>query len=428
MASISNDPNGRRRILFSADDGPRKAIHLGKMSQRAAARILYRVEQLIEAKLTGHALDVDMAGWVGELHPKLAEKLARVGLIPKPQRPVAVKLGEFLGEYLATRSDIKPSTRRHLEQAREKLVGFFGADKTFAIITAGDADEFRLHLFQQLGDNTARRMCGRAKQFFRAALRKRLIAENPFGDMKGCGVQPNRARDYFVTRDDAQKVLDACPDAQWRLLFALSRYGGLRCPSEHLLLKWADVDWERGKIRVTSPKTEHHEGRGSRMIPIFPELRPFLEEVWEFAEPGTEYVITRYRDRNSNLRTQLERIIRRAGLEPWPKLFQNLRATRETELAESFPLHVTCAWLGNTQSVATRHYLQVTDDHFKEGASEPTEKVAQKAAQQMHADSRGKPSVVVQAQEKTPENRGIAALRENLRNAKAPRLGLEPRT
>ena len=38
-----------------------------------------------------------------------------------------------------------------------------------------------------------------------------------------------------------------------------------------------------------------------------------------------------------NLRSQMGRIIRCVGLEPWPKLFQNLRATRETELAESFP-------------------------------------------------------------------------------------------
>lgn len=34
------------------------------------------------------------------------------------------------------------------------------------------------------------------------------------------------------------------------------------------------------------------------------------------------------------------RIIAKAGLTPWPKLFQNLRITRETELAETNPLHV----------------------------------------------------------------------------------------
>ena len=60
----------------------------------------------------------------------------------------------------------------------------------------------------------------------------------------------------------------------------------------------------------------------------------------------------------------MERIIRKADLKPWPKLFQNLRATRETELAEEFPIHVVCDWIGNTQAVATKHYLQTTDEHF----------------------------------------------------------------
>jgi integrase len=50
-----------------------------------------------------------------------------------------------------------------------------------------------------------------------------------------------------------------------------------------LALKWSDVDWERNRFRVTSPKTEHHEGKGERWVPIFPELRPFLEEAFELA-------------------------------------------------------------------------------------------------------------------------------------------------
>ena len=44
---------------------------------------------------------------------------------------------------------------------------------------------------------------------------------------------------------------------------------------------------------------------------------------------------------------------------------QNLRSTRETELAEEHPIHVVCKWLGNSQPVAAKHYLQVTDEHFE---------------------------------------------------------------
>ena len=174
-------------------------------------------------------------------------------------------------------------------------------------------------------------------------------------------------------------MLDACPDAQWRLLFALSRFGGLRCPSEHLGLGLGDIDWERGRITVHSPKTEHHVGGESRQIPIFPELRPYLEEVWEQAEPGTEWVITRYRGDDTNLRTQLQKIIKRAGLTPWPKLWQNLRSTRQTELAETYPMHVVCQWIGNSQAVAAKHYLQVTDEHFLQASKEAVQNPVQQA-------------------------------------------------
>ncbi|MFO1019389.1 MAG: hypothetical protein U0903_01625 [Planctomycetales bacterium] len=43
-------------------------------------------------------------------------------------------------------------------------------------------------------------------------------------------------------------------------------------------------------------------------------------------------------------------------------------ATRQTELTERFPSHVVCAWLGNSQAIATKHYLHVTDEHFERAA------------------------------------------------------------
>src|SRR5689334_5016463 len=47
------------------------------------------------------------------------------------------------------------------------------------------------------------------------------------------------------------------------------------------------------------------------------------------------------------------------------KLFQNLHSTREPELAEKFPIHVVCDWIGNSEAIARRHYLQTTDAHFE---------------------------------------------------------------
>jgi hypothetical protein len=69
----------------------------------------------------------------------------------------------------------------------------------------------------------------------------------------------------------------------------------------------------------------------------------------------------------------LERIIRRAGLGPWPKLFQNHRSTRETGLAETYPIQVVCDWIGNTAAVAAKHYLQVTDEYYSQAVQIPVQ-------------------------------------------------------
>ncbi len=62
-------------------------------------------------------------------------------------------------------------------------------------------------------------------------------------------------------------------------------------------------------------------------------------------------------------------IIRQAGMEPWRKLFQNLRSTRQTELSiQGYATHVVCAWIGNTEAVANKHYFQVPDSEFDRAA------------------------------------------------------------
>ena len=166
-------------------------------------------------------------------------------------------------------------------------------------------------------------------------------------------------------------------------------------------------------------------------MPIFPELRAYLDQVWEEAEPGADYVITGYRGGNANLRTQLERIIRRAGLKAWPKLFQNLRSTRETELVAEFPLHVVTAWLGNTAAVATKHYLQVTEadyDRAAGGDAESGAQVVQKLVQRAAAPIRMEGKKTTQAPGLQGLVPNLATVCETVQSYPVPLAGLEPAT
>jgi len=225
MASVSTDARGNRRILFVDTDGRRKTVYLGPLQMKAVAAIKVRIEHLVAAKLSGCSWDSETGQFIAKLSDDLSEKLAAVGLVPHRNRS---SLGDFVKAYIDARAfDAQPSTICNLRQAERLLNEFFKNGKRLRDVTPGDADDFRRWVATKIGDNTARRMLGRAKQFFRAAQRKRLIVENPFGDMRGLSVQANRDREFFIDTETAAKVLAACPDTAWRLLFALARYGRL---------------------------------------------------------------------------------------------------------------------------------------------------------------------------------------------------------
>jgi integrase len=373
----------------------RKVVRLGKVPMRIAEEVQRRIELLATSAETKTSPDRETTAWASGLESTLYDRLAKLRLVPKRATPEQATLGAFLANYISIRTDIKPATLRSVNLSRRKLEGFFGVSKPLEDVTEGDADEFRLMLAKTLKQNSIRLTCVHSRQFFQAAVKRRLIASNPFGEMKSMSPTANKAREYFVSRTDAEKVLDACPDAQWRLVFSLARFGGLRCPSE-FGLRWSDVDWARGRMTIHSPKTERHEGKDERTIPIFPELRPYLEAAWEQAEAGAEFIVPW--SSRKNLGWSMAKIVRSAGLTPWPKLFQNMRSTRETELAEQFPIHVVCAWMGNSKAVATKHYLQVTDGHF-----EAAQKAAQLASVSVGKSEQPLPVICGTAD----ENRGI---------------------
>lgn len=312
----------------------------------------------------------------------------------------AATLGPFLTDFTTRRIDVKPATKEVWSQVVRNLVDYFGADRDLADVSEADAEDFKMFLVaQKLAPTTVSKRLQFARMFFKAAKRRKLISDNPFAEVSAKAVL-RQDRQRFITREETDRLLAVC-NPTWRIIVALSRYGGLRCPSEVLSLHWQDVDWEAGRIVVQSPKTEHHEGKASRTIPLFAELRPILAEAFDLAPEGAVYVVDgNHREaantasgwRNCNLRTRFERLVNRAGLQPWPRLFHAMRATRETELATEHPMHVVTAWLGNTPRIALKHYLQVTDADFEraaKGGAECGAPSAQNAAQRAHAVSSG---------------------------------------
>jgi len=382
MASLSTIKSGgragARRILFLDADGRRHSIYLGRMPEDTAKHILVRINSILACRVAGESLPRDLAAWVNSLSDVFHEKLAKVGLVETrtttPKRTVADLLDTFLA-----RAHVKPSTRKAYKQTIDSLRSFLGSSTPLEAVTTERADEWRTHIATETEGTTKKRGTADntlspatvakrvfvARAVFRRAVRWGWLSKSPFDGVKA-GSQANPKRAFYVTPEATVAILSKCPSIGWKLVVGLCRYAGLRCPSELVTLTWNDVLWDTGRLVVRPTKTAGHEGHEVRVVPICPELRQILEEAFEAAPDGATAVVPMLRTNAVNLRTTFAKIITRAGLAPWPRLFQNLRASLATEWVEAHhPPHVVAKWLGHSPMIAAQHYLQVRDHHFE---------------------------------------------------------------
>ncbi len=385
MASLSKETrNGEFvgwRVMWYDSSGKRQQIRLGKVSKTQANRVALLIEKLLAAKTLGVAPDPETTRWLEEIGQPLADRLAKVGLMsPRSKRTIKQICEAYLANLV-----VKPASRLAVEQAVRDLLQYFGPDRDVAGITPGDAEDFKAWLLRRkslrekdgrtLSPATVGKRIQSCRAIFRYAVKHQIIHRNPFTDIRLPKADVT-ARQRYIPVDVVEKLIEVAPSAEWRLLLAMARYLGVRVPSEPFSMTWEDVDWENRRLRIPSPKTAT-SGKSFRVVPLLPRVEQLLSEVWEEAEEGNPYIFAKLRQRDSikaaergfwakmNLRQELLRLCRKAMIEPWPRLWQNLRSSAETDFSRQFPIHVAAAWLGNTQRVAVKHYLQVTDADYQ---------------------------------------------------------------
>jgi hypothetical protein len=79
-------------------------------------------------------------------------------------------------------------------------------------------------------------------------------------------------------------------------------------------------------------------------------------------------------DIDDNIGTHGAKIVEKAKLVPWEKLFQNCRASRETELMGEYPNKDGSQWLGNSVPVAMKHYAMSRDEVFERASQNGVKK------------------------------------------------------
>ncbi len=375
MASLehfSKDGRDSYRLRFLIDKR-RQSVGLGNFDLAAAIVAKAHIEHLIGQHRRNRPPLEKTYQWLEAVPSEIHDRLAAIGLVEARKRcELPRTVIAYMRAYIESRTDWKKP--ENYRQSANHLEKFLRGDVPLVSLTEGEAERWHRWLMDskngpKLSANTAGQHVKRCRQFMRQAIKDGLLNDNPFADVK-IDLRADPSKNYEVTASDAAAILEACPDQEWRTIFALCRFGGLRCPSEVLKMRWADIAWDRGRMKVHAPKTQRY-GKGERIVPLFPEVRSELEAMLELSEATRtggridQYVIRRYRDSETNLRGNFHKILDRAGVARFAKPFMNCRTTRRNELDRQGVRNAALnAWFGHSKETAERHYDRVTEDDF----------------------------------------------------------------
>ena len=170
---------------------------------------------------------------------------------------------ELWNEFEQRSAESSPRSRQNHRLAWTRFFSFFKEQESIADLTQNRMLQWKEFLLQSLSPSTAAATVRRMKTVFRFAVMKGWIADNPLQDIS-IKYSPTRKDRRFFTRDEYLTLLEHCPNQEWRVILALARYAGLRCPSEVMQLRWRDINWKAKGINIYRIITARNYGSAGR--------------------------------------------------------------------------------------------------------------------------------------------------------------------
>lgn len=319
---------------------------------------------------------ITVRGTRREAEKVLAEVLAKLGR-GAPALPSRMTLKEFFERFLdAKRGSVRESTLSGYRKAFKAFLRELGKETRLDQITPLHLQGAVSALQKQMKPSSARLYCLFAKAAFGQAVKWGLLPENP---MDRVVLPKAEEREVQVwDEEEAARLLEAASGHRLFALFRLALATGMRI-GEIAALRWEDVDFERGRIRVARtvsgkgydrPKT----GRGVRTVPVDLETVSALREHKKRqAEERLRYGLgwnsenlvfcTRGGRRyyHAGIAWSFNRLVEKAGVKRIR--VHDLRHTHATLLLKhGVPPKVVAERLGHDVSVTMRTYAHVLPD------------------------------------------------------------------
>ena len=173
--------------------------------------------------------------------------------------------------------------------------------------------------------------------------------------------QPGQARDRWLTREEADRLLASTKQVHVKVFVALALYTAGRAGAL-LSLTWSQIDFGAGIVDLG-------KGSGNKRratVPMVPALRPILEMAYR--DRTTIYVVEHGGARVGSIKTGFRNAAARADLQGVTP--HTLRHTAATWMAQrGVSLDKIAAYLGNTAVTVERVYAHHHPDHMADAAA-----------------------------------------------------------
>ena len=203
----------------------RYTIYLSSRTYRrkTVERFKEMVETLVYYRKNGtHVPDKAVANWLSVAPAELQEKLAKVGLINVTKAKTCKELWETC---LKHKTDIKPGTLRWYRLSQQIFFETFSPSEPIEKMTAERLFEWKASLFDKYATASVAGHVKVAKMVFEWAFDQDWLPKNPMKKIPN-GSFVNRDNDRIISVEDYAKLLEACPNQEWRTIIALARIGG----------------------------------------------------------------------------------------------------------------------------------------------------------------------------------------------------------
>jgi len=210
--------------------------------------------------------------------------------------------------------------------------------------------------------NTVNMELGTLRTIFNQGIKWGYLKKNPTEGVEMLKVTDAKAP-RFLTQEESKKLLESCGGGLYQVFFTFLNTG-MRL-SELLNLEWADIDFQRRKIKIQrkpnwSPKT------GEREIPMNAGIYELLRKLEKEKSPGTSLLFPTGNGKGykKNLRLELIRIAQEFGIPNLTKI-HSLRHTFASQLVmKGVDLPTVQKLMGHSDIETTMIYSHLTPDHL----------------------------------------------------------------